>query len=77
MLSAAFSPGGSRTVTVFDDKPARIWDAAIGNEIARITLDATVRALAIFGDAIALGAGLSCIHVFDAGTLLTAGSPRA
>ena len=34
MLSAAFSPDGSRIVTASMDKTARIWDAATGKEIA-------------------------------------------
>jgi WD domain, G-beta repeat len=36
VLSAAFSPDGSRIVTASYDKTARIWDAASGNEIAVI-----------------------------------------
>jgi energy-coupling factor transporter ATP-binding protein EcfA2 len=34
VYSAAFSPDGSRIVTASEDKTARIWDAASGNEIA-------------------------------------------
>ena len=34
VLSAAFSPDGSRIVTASEDKTARIWDAATGKEIA-------------------------------------------
>ena len=33
MLSAAFSPDGTRIVTASDDITARIWDAATGNEL--------------------------------------------
>jgi WD40 repeat protein len=33
VLSAAFSPHGSRIVTASQDKTARIWDAATGSEI--------------------------------------------
>jgi WD40 repeat protein len=34
VLSAAFSPDGSRIVTVSEDKTARVWDAAAGRAIA-------------------------------------------
>jgi WD40 repeat protein len=34
VLSAAFSPDGSRIVTVSEDKTARVWDAATGRAIA-------------------------------------------
>src|SRR5215813_2139926 len=34
VVSAAFSPDGSRIVTASDDKTLRIWDAASGKEIA-------------------------------------------
>ena len=36
MRSAAFSPDGSRIVTASDDKTARIWDAASGQEICML-----------------------------------------
>jgi WD40 repeat protein len=32
-ISAAFSPDGTRIVTASEDKAARIWDAATGDEI--------------------------------------------
>ena len=64
--SAAFSPDGARIVTASDDRTARIWDAATGAEIARMTLDAGVFALSVHGTAIALGDALGRIHVFDA-----------
>jgi WD40 repeat protein len=34
VLSAAFSPDGSRIVTASNDKTARIWDTASGKETA-------------------------------------------
>ena len=34
VLSAAFSPNGSRVVTAAEDRTARLWDAATGREIA-------------------------------------------
>ena len=66
MRSAAFSPDGARIVTASDDRTARIWDAATGAEIARMTVDAGVTALSIHSTAIALGDALGRIHVFDA-----------
>ena len=34
LMSAAFSPNGSRIVTASYDKTARVWDAGTGKEIA-------------------------------------------
>src|SRR5262249_6000175 len=34
--SAAFSPDGTRIVTASDDNTARIWDAPIAKEIAKV-----------------------------------------
>ena len=36
MNSAAFSPDGARIVTASDDRTARVWDAATGQEIAAL-----------------------------------------
>ncbi len=51
-------PDGSRIATASRDGTARLWDAVTGGEIARITLDAGVAALAVSSGAIALGDGL-------------------
>jgi hypothetical protein len=60
------------------DSTARLWEAGTGHEVARVALDAGVRALAVSGGAIALGDMLGLIHVFDCDALLTAQeSPRA
>ena len=77
-MSAVFSPDGARIVTASNDRTARLWEAATGQEIARIALDAAVTALAVYGGAIALGDGLGRIHVFDAtGLLSPKGASRA
>ena len=35
MVSAAFSPDGTRVVTASWDKTARVWDVATGTPVAR------------------------------------------
>jgi WD40 repeat protein len=77
VTSAAFSPDGARIVTASYDNTARLWDTSSGAELARVTLDAAVRALAISGTTIALGDALGRLHAFDAPTPLTAGTPDA
>jgi WD40 repeat protein len=71
VTSALFSPDGGWIITASRDATARIWDATSGGEITRITLEAGISALAVLGDAIALGDSLGRIHVFDAGAYLT------
>jgi WD40 repeat protein len=66
ITSLAFSPDSGRIVTASRDRTARLWDAATGQEIARIALDGAATALAVHGGAIALGDALG-IHVFDIG----------
>jgi WD40 repeat protein len=34
---ASFSPDGQRIVTASDDKTARVWDAATGTELLKLT----------------------------------------
>jgi WD40 repeat protein len=46
--SAVFSPDGRRVVTASDDKTARIWDTATGNEIVRMRGHANVVHFAAF-----------------------------
>ncbi len=78
VTSAAFAPDGARIITASSDKTARLWDAASGQEIASIALDAAVTALAVKDGCIALGDALGRIHVFDAEEFLRKkGSLRA
>jgi WD40 repeat protein len=73
--SAAFSPDGTRIVTVSRDSTARVWDAASGAEIARLALDARVTALSIHGSNVVVGDALGRVHVFEAGKLLSVDDP--
>jgi WD40 repeat protein len=66
VVNASFSPDAARIVTGSHDRTARFWDAITGQEIARITLDASVTALSVYGSTIALGDALGRIHVFEA-----------
>jgi WD40 repeat protein len=68
VLSAAFSPDGTRIVTASDDGTARIWDARSGQPIACIILDAAVTALAVSQGALALSDALGRLSVFDTDT---------
>ena len=36
VLSAAFSPDGTRVITASDDQTARLWDAATGKALATL-----------------------------------------
>jgi WD40 repeat protein len=65
VLSAAFAPGCARVVTASRDNTARIWDAASGVEIAAVTFDAALTAVAVQGDAVALGDMGGRVHVLD------------
>lgn len=76
VTSASFAFDGHRLVTASDDGTARLWDAKSGEEIARITLDAGIDALAVSRIAIALGDRLGRIHVFDADPYLNDKEPR-
>ncbi|MFL5279597.1 MAG: WD40 repeat domain-containing protein [Rhodopila sp.] len=66
VFNATFLPDGSHIITGSRDNTMRIWSAVTGREVARITLDAAVYALSIFGTPIALGDALGRLHVFDA-----------
>ena len=48
--AAAFSPGGARIVTASFDKTARVWDAASGQELARLGHDGWVFAASFSPD---------------------------
>ena len=72
MLSASFSSDGTRIVTASADRTARLWDAATGEQITRIVLDASVTGLSVCGGTIALGDALGRVHVFEAADFLSA-----
>jgi hypothetical protein len=65
----------STDLPVANDPEARLWDAATGAEIMRITVDAAVTALAFHGGSIALGDRLGRIHVLDVTAFLSKPEP--
>jgi WD40 repeat protein len=71
VLSASFSPDGSRIVNASDARTARLWDATTGQEITWIILDASV-SVSVYGGTIALGDALGRVHVFEAEEFLSA-----
>ena len=50
MCAASFSPDGRTVVTASDDKTARLWDAASGKELQRLTHDDGVHAASFSPD---------------------------
>ncbi len=50
MNAASFSPDGRTVVTASDDKTARLWDAASGKELQRLTHDEWVWAASFSPD---------------------------
>ena len=64
-------PRRSVGITGGHDRTARLWEAATGQELAGITLDAGVGAINVYAGAIVLSDGLGRIHVFDADEPLT------
>ena len=72
MLPLYAAPDGARIVTASYDGTARLWDAATGEEITRIVLDASVTGLSVYEGTIALGDVLGRVHVFEAADFLSA-----
>ena len=71
VLSAAFSPDGSRIVTASDDKTARIWDAATDKEIVVLRGHDSAVYSAVFspdGSRIVTASGDQTARIWDAAT---------
>jgi WD40 repeat protein len=50
VTAVTFSPDGKRLATTSTDKTARIWDAASGQELRKLTHDGAVTAVALSPD---------------------------
>jgi WD40 repeat protein len=71
VTSAAFNPDGSRIVTASDDKTARIWDAATGQEVAVLRGHEGIVGSAAFspdGSRIVTASGDKTARIWDAAT---------
>ena len=71
MVSAAFSPDGTRVVTASDDKTARVWDAATGQPVTRPLAASGPRVSATFspdGTRVVTASGDNTARVWDVAT---------
>ena len=63
--AVAFSPDGTRLATGSEDRMARIWDPASGQELVRLSHDLGVRAVAFSPDGTRLATGSHDAQVWD------------
>ena len=71
ILIATYSPDGSRILTVFDDKTARIWDAHTGLPLSgplRHEADVLAAAWSLDGRSIATSSRDEMVHLWDGST---------